>query len=139
MDEQHPTAIVRLDRTQRAALRREIWIVASGVGDIKHVLDELDGAPAPLYIDAPDGGCGRTILVQWITELQRIVEALDHIGWREPAAGSGSEQLELSVSRDLAAWARDRVSELQESMSESVVKDEDLDALGALRLIGGAV
>lgn len=123
----HPTALVRLDRAQRAAIRREIWIIASGIGDIELAFDE-----------DLDERLGREFVLAWIERLQRLVAMLDAIEWREPE--SAPEQHSVTVDSELADWARTRAAELKRTCHDvDEPGDEDLDALSAFTLIGEAV
>jgi hypothetical protein len=123
----HPTA-VQLDREQCAALRREIWIMASGIPDIALPLDQDH--------DLRPGD--RAFVLRWIAHLHRIVEMLDAIGWREPA--DGPPRVDVEIGAELAEWARTQSSELQRSFDDGEdLVDEDLDALSAFSVIGEAI
>jgi hypothetical protein len=116
---------VLLDRAQREAIRREIWIIASACEDV------------PLCLKPDRGGqTDRAYVVSMIGKLERWVAALDAIGWEE----SGDYEAQpVTVDAGLALWARGQAVEIEHALTEFHPKDEDLVALSGLRLMAEAV
>ena len=83
-----------------------------------------DAAPAAA-VDPRESGAGRC---RKAAQLQRLVAALDAVGWTEPS--DAPDELAVTVDPELALWARG-----QAALPEYETYDEDLDALSALRLI----
>lgn len=111
---------VRLDRAQRQALREEIRDTAGDCRDINLALEQGN----------------REFVVREARQLQRLVAALDAIGWTEPPDAPDDQT--VTVDRELALWARSVAVELERSFADYRVGDRDLDTLRALCVIAEA-
>jgi hypothetical protein len=114
---------VTLDRAQRAAVRAEMELAASGWGDFA--------------IGVRNGE--RDYVLKSIRRLRRIVDVLDAVGWGEQPATP--DLLPVTCSRSVAAFARSEAESLRVSVGEcdpSGPSDQNLDAYSALRAIGAA-
>ena len=120
MSTTNPNPTVRLDRAQRQALREEICDAAGDCRDINLALERGN----------------REFVVREACQLERLVAALDAIGWTEPP--DAADEQTVTVDQDLALWARGAAVELECSFVDYQVGDRDLDTLRALCVIAEA-
>jgi hypothetical protein len=106
-----------LDRDQRAALRRELELLASGytVGCIAFTREDIHGAAE---------------------QLGMIAEAMDALGWSEQLDTPDAQP--FMVSSELATCARETAKSLAEALGDEIEPtDEELEDLAVLSTIGG--
>ena len=119
---------ITLDRAQREAIRDDIRATAGALGDISLKLEEA-------HLD-------RAYIVRKIAQLERVVAALDAIGWAEP--DNAPDQQTVTVDADLASWAGEMIVEMEialhdlEPRADRARLDKDLDSLSGLRMIADA-
>jgi hypothetical protein len=109
---------VTLDRAQRAALRRELGLLAYPHGDLGIAVDKGE----------------RDYVVARLRQLRRMVDALDAIGWTEQP--DTPDRQPVCSSRSLAAFARREAKSLLNAFNDFDPSDEDLDAYHALCALG---
>jgi hypothetical protein len=110
---------VTLDRAQRAAIRGELEMCASGWGDFAISLRNGD----------------RKYVYSNLARLRRIAQLMDAIGWSEQP--DAPDKLTCQCSRALKEWARREARSLLSAFDEFVPSDHDLDAYRALCGVGG--
>ncbi len=112
--------VITLDRQQRQAVRGDIRATAGDLNDLNLAFDRAN----------------RDFITRKIVQLQRLVAALDAIGWTEPP--DAPDELVITVDADLAAWAAGAAVELEQALPEFQASDRDLDALSGLRALSSA-